>query len=50
MKGMLRKIFARRLRAVNAMLPEDERASEKAVDLAEKIIMDKRTKVRVEVV
>lgn len=39
-----------RLREMNARQPEDERASEEMMALAEKVIMDRKTKVRIEIV
>lgn len=49
-RQMLRRELVARLRHANARLPEDERVSEETMDLAEKVIMDKRTKVRFETV
>lgn len=49
-RRMLRRELVARLRHANAMLPEDERSSKETMDLAEKVIMDKRTKVRFEIV
>lgn len=49
-RRMLRKYLVMCLRRENAMLPEDERASEEMMDLAEKVIMDRKTKVRFEIV
>lgn len=49
-RRMLRKCLVMCLRRENAMLPEDERASEETIALAEKVIMDRKTKVRFGVV
>lgn len=49
-RRIMRKYLVFCLRRENAMLPEDERASEEEMNLAEKVIMDRKTKVRFEAV
>ena len=49
-RRILRKYLVIRLRRENAMLPEDERASEETMALAEKVIMDRKVRFRFEFV